>query len=91
MESSSFCLRSSSATVTMSTAWPASDEPQHGGVDAAVRVEREVVGDEQHGGVGDRQRLDQHGAENGRLGMDGCGALLLIADELGNAAMNSLP
>ena len=59
-------------------------EPQHGGVDAAVRVEREVVGDKQHGGVGDRERLDQHGAEDGHLGVEGGGALVAAADEMGD-------
>ena len=43
------------------------------GVDAAVGVEREVVGDELGGGVVEGDRVEHHGAEDGALGLDGSG------------------
>ena len=45
-------------------------EVDHDAVDALVGVEREVFGAELGGGVGDGDRVEQHGAEDRDLGLD---------------------
>ncbi len=55
----------------MSTAWPISVEMQHCRVDFAMRVERKIVGSQEHRGVDDGNGIDEHASEDGRFGVNG--------------------
>ena len=47
------------------------EEVDHDAVDALVGVEGEVFGEELGGGVGDGDGVEEHGAEDRDLGLDG--------------------
>ena len=49
------------------------DEAGDAGVDAAMRVKREVVGEELRGGVVEGDGVEHHGAKDGALGLNGGG------------------
>ena len=80
MESSSLRLRSSSADRDDVDGVASFREVEHRGVDAAMGVEGEVVGAEEHGGVDDGEGVDEHAAEDGGFGVEGCGPLVVFSN-----------